>query len=168
MDTLKARISYSQLRSLPFVVVAERVIRGNSMAMYKRLLGPALTMTGVLALACLASIVLLLRIFSPKSTPKLASKAPPQMASKEASVGVFAESSVDAAHAQVVEAALEKFEGDFEGDEDEFDEMLDEMIEAPQPTRQIQIPVEIAPIDRTKITSQVQATATVKTNELPS
>lgn len=147
VDTLKARVSYSQLRSLPFVVVAERVVRGNSTAMYKRLLGPALTMTGILVLACLVSIVLLIRIFTPKTA------------------NVVQVAAANPVEAQVVESAVRKFDDELDGDNDEFDEMLDDMIATPQPTRQIQVPVEIAAIDRTKITSQVQP---VKKNELPS
>jgi hypothetical protein len=50
--------------------------------------------------------------------------------------------------------------------------MLDDMLESPQPTKQVQIQLEIAAIDRTKVNSHVQVPdqghVKVKSNELPS
>jgi len=156
-DTLKARISYSQLRSLPFVVVAERVVRSNSTTLMKRLAGPAVLMASVLFLAALVSIVLLLRVFSQR----------------------------DAELRRLNEMGLTKNrKAESEVEDEAFDNMLDDMLESPQPTKQIQIPLEIAAIDRAKVNSHVQVPAQapaqanepsqvpghvkVKSNELPS
>jgi hypothetical protein len=67
-DTLSTRVSYSQLRSLPYVVVAERVIHTGSpvytMQMLKDLATPALFLALVLALACIGSTLLVFRVFT--------------------------------------------------------------------------------------------------------
>jgi hypothetical protein len=133
-DTLKARISYSQLRTLPFVVVAERVVRSNSTTLMKRLAGPAVLMASVLFLAALVSIVLLLRVFSQRDAE--------------------------------IQTLTRNRKTESEVEDEAFDEMLDDMLESPQTTKQVQIPLEIAAIDRTKVNSHVQVK--VKSNELPS
>jgi hypothetical protein len=75
-DTLKARVGYAQLHSLPYVVVAERVIRANTMGLVKELLGPALVILAILVFATLGSIVLILRAFGQVTRPVTEQKQP--------------------------------------------------------------------------------------------
>jgi hypothetical protein len=115
VDTLKARTSYSQLRSLPFAVVAERVVRGTTTTLMKRMVGPALLMTIVLTMACLLSIVLLLRVFAQRD-----------------------------AEMQTLRAKTNREEIQDQIQDQIFDEILDNMTESPGKKSGVQLPVEVA------------------------
>jgi hypothetical protein len=141
VDTLKARTSYSQLRALPFVVVAERVVRGTTTTLLKRMVGPALLMTIVLTMACLLSIVLLLRVFAQRDAQR---DAEMQTLRAKNSVKVKNDSASD------LQTEIQ---------EEIFDEILDDMIESPGTKSGAQLPMEVA-------ATQIQRP--VKTNELPS